>query len=601
MPRFALGRAPIFLSALAERKDRCDDRRIDRRPLVIATLAVPVAALVVVGFTKARAHPELAPGGGGDVALAVQLVAGLALVAGAVHTARRAELALAGALLAAAAGLALHALPVPVDGAALFTLALLGAGLAPAAAAHAALLHPGGGLGGRGDRAAVATGYLVHLGLLGLLPALVLDPRRSGCYACPPNLLLVHADAAVADWLAGWGPRAAAVTELALAVLVVARLVRRPAASRALAAPVSAAAVAALAAAAVANLRASDELAAGAIDRDLWIATAAALGLVGAGLAWRPLRAARVRAALGRLTVAASASAEDVRGALARALGDPGATVILPHPETGEPIAADGSPAPADASPGRARTTVERRGRVVAWLEHRADLHATPELPSSTAQIAGLTLEREALRAARQLQEQDIRASTVRLVAAGEAERRRLERDLHDGAQQRLLALGLGLARARSAAPADAAEALIDAQARVATVRDELRRIAHGIHSVTLAEGGLAEAVLALVQTAGGGVAVEALPEQRASAQAEAAVYRIVAASLRLRRDAGVRIAIRAHDGGLDAAIRMPGVEAVALTDALAHASARVAVLGGSLAVAAEDGGATARARVPAG
>ena len=181
----------------------------------------------------------------------------------------------------------------------------------------------------------------------------------------------------------------------------------------------------------------------------------------------------------------------------------------------------------------------------------------------------------------------------MRLVAAGEAERRRLERDLHDGAQQRLLALGLGLARARAtAAPADA-QTLQEAAGRVDVLNDELRGVAHGIHSVTLAEGGLAEAVLALVDASGGGVTVDALPERRGTPEAEAAIYRLVAASLRQAAGGGARLAIRAEDGELRAAIDVPGAE---LADALAHAGARLEALGGELTV---DGG-QAQARVPA-
>jgi signal transduction histidine kinase len=363
---------------------------------------------------------------------------------------------------------------------------------------------------------------------------------------------------------------------------------------------VSVAAVAALAGAAIANLRAANGLAAGAIDRDVLVATAAALGLVAVGLAWRPVRAARLRAALGRLTVAAPTSAEDVRRTLARALGDPDVALVMPHPETGAPIRLDGSPAPAAAPPGRARIAVERAGRTTAWVEHRGDPHAQPEVSAATVRTAGMTLEREALRAARRLQEEEIRASTLRLVAAGDAERRRLERDLHDGAQQRLLALGLALERARTSASPEEAGALTEAQTRVAATRDELRRIAHGIHSVTLADGGLAEAVLALIEGAGGRVAVEALPRRGASAEAEAAVYRLVAASLRFAQAAGMRMAIHARSDELLADIHVAGADAPALTDALAHAGARIAALGGELAIAAADGGATAGARVPA-
>jgi signal transduction histidine kinase len=570
----------------------CDDRAIDRRTLALAALAAAVAALVVLGASEARARPDLAPGGGGALALAVQLAAGVALVAAAVHAARRRERVLAVALLAAAAGLGLHALPSPPASAALFALVLVAAGLAPAAAAHVALLYPEGRLAGRLDRAAVVIGYGVHVGLLGLLPALVLDPQATGCFDCPDNVLLAHADAGAYEWLARWGPRVAAAVDAGLVLLVLMRLVRRPVAARALALPVSAAAIAALVLSAIAYIRAANGL---AVDHGVWLATVAALGVLAAGIAWRPLRAARVRRALARLTVAGPATAEDVRGALARALGDPGVTLVIPHPETGRPIDADGASAPVAAPVGRARIAVERRGRVVAWVEHRAIPHSAPELPAA----AGLVVEREALRVAQRLQEVDLRASTERLVAAGDAERRRLERDLHDGAQQRLLALGLGLARARTAAPPDDVATLAEVETGVSTLRDELRRVAHGIHSVTLVEGGLAEAILALVQAAPSGVTVVALPERRASAQAEAAIYRLVAASLRVERQTGVRIAIRTLGGELDASVLVHGVGPATLSDALSHAGARVSALGGSLAVASESGGSVAHARVP--
>jgi signal transduction histidine kinase len=201
---------------------------------------------------------------------------------------------------------------------------------------------------------------------------------------------------------------------------------------------------------------------------------------------------------------------------------------------------------------------------------------------------------------AQRLQERELHDSTVRLVSAGDQERRRLERDLHDGAQQRLLALGLRLTRAWAAAPPDVAGRLAGVEARMAATRDALRQIAHGIHSVTLAEGGLAEAVLALVQAAPDGVAINALPEQRAGADAEAAVYRMVAASLHHGAGAGVRIAIHARGGELTAAIHIVDADTGALTDALAHAGARIAALGGSLSVVAADNGATVNASVPA-
>jgi signal transduction histidine kinase len=567
------------------------------RTRALALLAAAAAALAVVAVLQAHGEPERAPGGAGTAALAVQLAAALALAAATVETARRRELATAAALLAALVGLAIHALPEPPESAALFTLALAGASLPAFAAAHVALLHPGGRAAGTLDRVGAAAGYVVAVGLAGVVPALLFDPRESGCFDCPDNLLLVHGDPEAAGWAGDWGARAAAVTAIALAVIVALRLVRRPPAARSLAVPVSGAAVAALALAAVEELRAAADLGATATDERLWVVTAAALLMLAAGVFWRSLRAVWVRGALARLAVAAPGYAEDVAGTLGRALGDPDVAVLVPHPETRAPLAVDGTPAPAVAPSGRTRTAVERRGAVVAWVEHRDDLRATPDLAATAVRSAGLALEHEALRAAQRVQAAELRESTARLVSAGDAERRRLERDLHDGAQQRLLALGLGLARARTSASAAAAGTLTRAEAQAASIGGELRQIAHGIHSVTLAEGGLAEAVLALVQDAAGRVTVEALPERRASAAAEAAVYRLVAASLPLGRT--VRVALDGRDGELAATIRVSGAVAGTLADALAHAGARVAALGGSLTVADDGDGATARAHVP--
>ena len=187
--------------------------------------------------------------------------------------------------------------------------------------------------------------------LLGVAIALVFDPAAAGCFACPDNLLLVHSDPSAADWLGRWAPRAVAATEVSLALLVAVRLARRAPAARSVAAPVAAGAVTALVLSAVGNLRAADGLASTATDRDVWLATTAALGLVGIGLAWRPIRAARVRAALGRLTIAASGGPEELRAALARACGDPTLTIVVPHPETGDPLTLDGRPRPARARP----------------------------------------------------------------------------------------------------------------------------------------------------------------------------------------------------------------------------------------------------------
>ncbi len=566
------------------------------RPRGLYLMCVAAAALVAVSVIKARGHPDASVLGGGVGASVVVLVAGIALVAAAVDVVRRRELALAGALLAASAGLALYVLPEPAPGAALFTAGLLGAGLMPAAAAHAALLYPGGHRAGGADRGFALMGYMVQVGLLGLLPTLIFDPARAGCSACASNLLLVHWAPDTWAWISRWGPRAAVVAEVVLAGWVLRRLLGRSQLTRYAAAPVSLAAVAVLALAALANLRAAGGRPVDEAARTVSLLSAGTLVILAGGIGWRPLRAARVRAALGRLTLAASVKGDDVRSAIARALGDSTAVLLFPDPEQGTPVTTDGSPASAPG-PGRERTVVERQGRTVAWLEHGADTRPVAELPP----VMSLALEREALRVAQLLQQTELRASTARLVAAGERERHRLERDLHDGAQQRLLALNLAIGAAQHNAPPAEAELLARAGQRLSSVQNELRRLAHGIHSAALAEEGLTEAVLALVVVAGGRVVAEALPRQRVSAEAETAAYRLVAASLALARPpyATLRLAIRARDEDLDITIQVEGVTAEALSPALAHASARVAALGGVLAVEPEAGGACVRGWVP--
>jgi signal transduction histidine kinase len=128
----------------------------------------------------------------------------------------------------------------------------------------------------------------------------------------------------------------------------------------------------------------------------------------------------------------------------------------------------------------------------------------TSSAPTSTAPVlcgpAGLSLENRLLRAQLQQQNDELRASRARLVAAADAERRRLERDLHDGAQSRFVAIALRLRRAQALAPAgsDVADMLDSAIAELATGLDELRELARGIHPAVLTDRGLDAALEAL-------------------------------------------------------------------------------------------------------
>jgi signal transduction histidine kinase len=177
----------------------------------------------------------------------------------------------------------------------------------------------------------------------------------------------------------------------------------------------------------------------------------------------------------------------DLQAALRRALGDPGLVLALP-----------GDPAPAPA-PGHRIAPVERGGREVAAIVYDASLDDDPELLEAARAATALALENQQLVAESQAQLDELRASRERIVAAGDAERRRLERNLHDGAQQRLVAIALQLRLLQRRVDHDpsAAELVTTASDELARSLAELRELARGIHPAVL-EHGLGPALKAL-------------------------------------------------------------------------------------------------------
>jgi signal transduction histidine kinase len=126
-------------------------------------------------------------------------------------------------------------------------------------------------------------------------------------------------------------------------------------------------------------------------------------------------------------------------------------------------------------------------------------------------------------------------ASRARIVGAGDAERRRLERNLHDGAQQRLVSLALQLRLIQSALerrPDDVLGLLVEAQAELSRALDELRELARGIHPAILTDRGLGPALEAIIARASLPVELLDLPEDRLPEPVEAAVYYVVAETI---------------------------------------------------------------------
>ena len=205
--------------------------------------------------------------------------------------------------------------------------------------------------------------------------------------------------------------------------------------------------------------------------------------------------------------------------------------------------------------------------------------------------------------------EEDLRASRARIVEAADTERRRVERDLHDGAQARLvsLALALRLGRARLADDPAAAgvlldEAFVDLQEAIV----ELRELAHGIHPAVLTEGGLAPALVTLLARASGVARLVGVPSERFPAPVEAAVYFVAAEALtnvsRYADATGAEVEVRRCDGRVELEIRDDGKGGAdpARGSGLRGMADRVAALGGTFEfVSPAGGGTTLRAAIP--
>jgi PAS domain S-box-containing protein len=202
-------------------------------------------------------------------------------------------------------------------------------------------------------------------------------------------------------------------------------------------------------------------------------------------------------------------------------------------------------------------------------------------------------------------------ASRARIVEAGDAERRRLERNLHDGAQQRLVSLSLALRLARSRLEADpaGANALLEAASEeLATALEELRELARGIHPAILTDRGLAPALEALAGRSPVPVAINSLPDDRLPPQVEAAAYYVVSESLaNVAKYAGasrVDVAVAARDGWafVEVADNGAGGADPARGSGLLGLADRVEALSGNLDVESPEGAGTrVRARIPLG
>jgi signal transduction histidine kinase len=299
-----------------------------------------------------------------------------------------------------------------------------------------------------------------------------------------------------------------------------------------------------------------------------------------------------------------------LREALANALGDPSLTVAYWSSTGAGFVDATGAPAalPAEGS-GHAVTVLERDGAPLAAIVHDDALLDDPGLVASVASAMRLAVENERLQAAVEEQLVEVRASRARIVAAGDAERRRVERDLHDGAQQRLvsLMLSLRLAQARLGHGADPSlrDSLDQASAEARAALVELRELARGIHPEILTQAGLGPAIQSLADRAPVEVTVD-VGTERYSAAIEGAAYFVVSEALaniaKYARASRVVVRSTTQAGSLTLEVSDDGVGGAdaAAGSGLRGLADRLSAVDGSLQVVSPPGGGTRlRAIIP--
>jgi signal transduction histidine kinase len=468
---------------------------------------------------------------------------------------------------------------------------------------HLVLTHPAGRAGSKRARLLAAVVYLEAL-LTAAALALFREPYFDpGCLAnCTVNIFLIRSLPSFARAVQigdRWFTAAAAA---ALAAVCAARLARAswPARQRLLPVHLPAIAFAAAVIARAAALqKATVEDPFSTALFTIFAAGSAAVILLAAGLISGVARARAERRAIARITASLDQAPApgSLQSALAAALHDPRLQIAYWLPARQGYVDASGQAVPApSAAPGRTVTRLTRNGRVMAAISHAG---AVPGIESQIGPAIRLGLDNERLQAELLAQLGELRASRARIVQTADAERRGLERNLHDGAQQRLLALSYEIRLARASAHEDgdipAEMALAKATGDTQDVLGELRDLAHGIYPAVLAEAGIGPALATLADTAPLPVEILRGEHRRYPAPVEAAAYFAVAEALgdAARRGAGHAAVTVAHQG--ERLVVTVEDNGSGEPSPMVAAADRVGALGGTLAT----GPALCRAEIP--
>src|SRR3954447_22750155 len=255
------------------------------------------------------------------------------------------------------------------------------------------------------------------------------------------------------------------------------------------------------------------------------------------------------RSAVGELVVElrGDLSPSDLRDALARSLRDPSLELAYWLPEFETYADVEGRPVDLEERAlGRSTTFIDQKGEHVAALVHDRSLLEEPDLLAAVTAAAAIAVENARLQAELRARLEELRGSRARVIDAGQRERQRLERNLHDGAQQHLIALSLDLSRLEKKVVDDPQliEQLDAARAEIALSLDELRDVARGIHPAVLTGHGLGVAVESLVARAAVPVRLTLEMDGRLPERVEVAAYYVIAESLaNIAKHSGARAA----------------------------------------------------------
>ena len=393
----------------------------------------------------------------------------------------------------------------------------------PVLAVHAVLRWQGSLR--RTELAGIVAGYLFAGVLGGLVPVLFDDPRLGICRDCPPDPLLIiqlPTLAVAASWLAAVG----GIGWSSLLLLAhVDRLGRYSPVRRRLELPLGAAGIGVCALACIGYVHALTSSGDNqtSLEGALWLGLALLLVVVAVGSVWPSMALRLTRLRLVRLVVetAAAPGVGDLSATVGAALRDPTARLLYPATD-GRLVDANGAP----VVPPTALTRLHRGQTTIAYLAHGAgSLDAAPILDEIT-RATRLTLDNERLHAEHSWQLRQLQDSRRRIVAAADRERRTLERDLHDGAQQSLVALALTLSLAElNSDSTDRISVLRMAGRDVTQALIELRTIARGIYPRELGDEGLDVALEMLAESAVSPIVLDVDIPSRLPATVESAAY----------------------------------------------------------------------------